>query len=58
MRFPHGLRNAAAGDCMSETSPSLEIGAATKKDLAQLVDLLGVLFAQEADWFRLSTEVS
>lgn len=50
MRFPHGLRNAAAGDCMSETSPALEIGAATKKDLAQLVDLLGVLFAQEADF--------
>ena len=35
---------------MSADRPALEIGAATKKDLAQLVDLLGMLFAQEADF--------
>ena len=35
---------------MSEAAPALEIGPAAKKDLAQLVDLLGVLFAQEADF--------
>src|SRR5437763_1908933 len=35
---------------MSEVKPALELGAATKKDLPALVDLLGVLFAQEADF--------
>ena len=29
---------------------ALELGAATKKDLPALIDLLGVLFAQEADF--------
>jgi GNAT superfamily N-acetyltransferase len=35
---------------VSAEPPALELGAATKKDLPALVDLLGVLFAQEADF--------
>ncbi len=35
---------------MSESALALEIGPAAKKDLARLVELLGVLFAQEADF--------
>lgn len=35
---------------MSSADSALEIAAATKKDLPQLVELLGVLFAQEADF--------
>ena len=35
---------------MSEGSAALELGTATKKDLAQLVELLGMLFVQEADF--------
>ncbi len=35
---------------MSGADPSLELGLAQKKDLPHLVELLGVLFAQEADF--------
>jgi GNAT superfamily N-acetyltransferase len=35
---------------MSAIRPALELREARKKDLAQLVELLGVLFAQEADF--------
>lgn len=35
---------------MSADNPALAVGAAQKKDLPQLVALLGVLFAQEADF--------
>ena len=35
---------------MSKASAALELATATKKDLPELVDLLGVLFAQEADF--------
>jgi GNAT superfamily N-acetyltransferase len=35
---------------MAEASPGVQVGTATSKDLAALVDLLGVLFAQEADF--------
>ena len=35
---------------MSDAAPALELGPARKKDLEKLVDLLGVLFAQEADF--------
>jgi GNAT superfamily N-acetyltransferase len=35
---------------LSRTNPALEVGAAQKKDLPQLIELLGVLFAQEADF--------
>lgn len=40
------MRNA--GDTMS--AEGLELATATKKDLPQLVELLGTLFAQEADF--------
>jgi len=46
MRLPHEMRNA--GDTMS--AEGLELATATKKDLPQLVELLGTLFAQEADF--------
>ena len=35
---------------MSAADPALELGAAQKKDMPLLVELLGVLFAQEADF--------
>lgn len=35
---------------MSAPDPALELMAATKADLSQLVELLGVLFSQEADF--------
>ena len=35
---------------MSEASSRLEIATASKKDIPALVELLGVLFAQEADF--------
>ncbi len=35
---------------MSAGTPGLALGSATKKDLPRLVELLGVLFAQEADF--------
>ena len=35
---------------MSAPDPALELMAATKADLPQLVELLGVLFSQEADF--------
>ncbi len=35
---------------MSDAVPGLVLGAAAKKDLPQLVELLGVLFQQEADF--------
>ena len=35
---------------MTADMPELALGAATKKDLPRLVELLGVLFAQEADF--------
>ena len=35
---------------MSDATPELVLGAATKKDLPRLVELLGVLFALEADF--------
>ncbi len=35
---------------MSDAVPALVLGAAAKKDLPQLVELLGVLFQQEADF--------
>jgi GNAT superfamily N-acetyltransferase len=50
MRLRHAVRNADGEALMSEVGPALEFGAATKKDLPALVDLLGVLFAQEADF--------
>jgi len=50
MRFAHGLRNDAAGRAVSAAAPSPALGPAQKKDVPQLVELLGVLFAQEADF--------
>jgi len=50
MRFAHGVRNADAGVSVSAEAPQLELCTASKKDLAALVELLGVLFAQEADF--------
>lgn len=49
MHMPHRMRNAKL---LGETRVSDEhkLTAATKADLPQLVDLLGVLFAQEADF--------
>ncbi len=41
---------------MSTASPGLDVGKATKKDLPQLVELLGVLFAQEADFMPDATK--
>ena len=35
---------------MSAADPSFSLGPAQRKDLPQLVELLGVLFAQEADF--------
>lgn len=35
---------------MTTDKAALELGTATRKDLAPLVDLLGTLFAQEADF--------
>ena len=54
MRIAHGIRNDAGGGdggrAVSATNSALEIGPAQKKELPQLVELLGVLFAQEADF--------
>ena len=50
MRLRHGMRHAAKGASVTGTSPGLALGAATKIDLPALVELLGVLFAQEADF--------
>jgi GNAT superfamily N-acetyltransferase len=50
MRLPHAVRNGAAGEFMSADNPGLAFATATGEDLAQLVDLLGTLFAQEADF--------
>ncbi len=50
MRLRHEERNEAPGVFMSAAEPALRIEGATKKDLPALVDLLGVLFAQEADF--------
>jgi len=46
MRSPHGVRNGGA----PMSAETLELGTATKKDLEQLVELLGILFVQEADF--------
>jgi GNAT superfamily N-acetyltransferase len=46
MRLPHEVRNAG----VSMSAEGLELATATKKDLPQLVELLGTLFAQEADF--------
>ena len=35
---------------MTAVDPAIKVGLAQKKDLPQLVELLGVLFAQEADF--------
>jgi GNAT superfamily N-acetyltransferase len=53
MRLPHGFRNSAAGRYATESAmgtEGLKLGSAAKKDLPRLVELLGVLFAQEADF--------
>src|SRR3954467_4625270 len=50
MQLRHVERNETRGVFMSATDPALRIEGATKKDLPALVELLGVLFAQEADF--------
>jgi len=54
MRLAPGLRNALAGGdgsrVVTAKDAGLELGAAKKGDLPQLVELLGVLFALEADF--------
>jgi GNAT superfamily N-acetyltransferase len=46
MRLPHAVRNAG----VSMSAEGLELATATRKDLPRLVELLGALFVQEADF--------
>lgn len=50
MRHGRGLRNGARGPSVSGAPAGIDLGPATGKELPQLVELLGVLFAQEADF--------
>ena len=50
MRFGRRLRNAFGNRPVSQADRALVLGPAQKKDLPQLVELLGVLFAEEADF--------
>jgi GNAT superfamily N-acetyltransferase len=50
MRIPHGIRNTFCRPGVTAAATALKLATASAKDLPALVELLGVLFAQEADF--------